>query len=226
MPAVDAEVVLWGDDSDLAKWLADHGIRTRPFAPDAQAAREVILVSRTPAAPGGAEAFRELAAHIARGSVAVFLAPEVFARGDNPVGWLPLANKGQVTPIGGWLYLADEWAKRHPIFEGLPTGLMDYTYYREIISNTVWAGQDAPLEAVAGAMKTSQAYASGLLVGVYELGAGRFVLNTLFIRDNLGSHPAAERLLRNMLRYAAREAAQPPAELPADFDGQLRAMGY
>ena len=32
MPAVEAEVVLWGDDPALAKWLAEHGIRTRPFA--------------------------------------------------------------------------------------------------------------------------------------------------------------------------------------------------
>ncbi len=226
MPPVDSEVVLWGEDPGLAKWLADRGIRTRPFAPGAQTKCEVILVSRAPAAPGGAVAFRELATHIARGSTAIFLCPEVFAKGDNPTGWLPLANKGQVTAIGAWLYLADEWAKRHPIFEGLPTGLMDYTYYREIINNTVFAGQDAPTEAVAGAMKTSQAYSSGLLVAVDNLGAGRFILNTLFIHDNLGTHPAAERLLRNMLRYAARDAAQPPADLPADFEAQLKALGY
>ena len=33
-------------------------------------------------------------------------------------------------------------------------------------------------------------------------------------------------LLRNMLRYAGRDAAKPPASLPADFDQQLKAMGY
>ena len=227
MPAVETEVALWGEDAELATWLAEHGIRARPFAPGEQAAREVILASSAPPEPGGAEAFGELARHIARGSTAIFLSPDVFAEGEEPLAWLPLANKGTPTVIAGWLYLKDEWAKRHAIFDGLPAGgLMDYAFYREIIPDAVWSGQDPPAEAVAGAIKSSQDYSSGLLVSVYELGAGRFILNTLLIRENLGQHPAAERLLRNMLRYAARDAERPPAELPADFEAQLRAIGY
>ena len=61
---------------------------------------------------------------------------------------------------------------------------------------------------------------------VHDLGAGRFILNTLHIRDQLGQHPAAERLLRNMLRFAARDLGQPPADLPAGFDDQLARWGY
>ena len=95
---------------------------------------------------------------------------------------------------------------------------MDYTFYREIIPDVVWSGQDPPAEAVAGAIKASQDYSSGLMVAVYELGAGRFVLNTLRIRENLGRHPAAERLLRNMLRYAAETATQPVAQRPPSRD--------
>ncbi|NQU10766.1 glycoside hydrolase family 2, partial [bacterium] len=87
MPAVETEVVLWGDDPWLAGWLADHGLRTRPFSalapagdgrrgdgPEGNAAgtetvspREVILVSSQPASPGGAAAFAELARRIAAG---------------------------------------------------------------------------------------------------------------------------------------------------------------
>jgi len=79
---------------------------------------------------------------------------------------------------------------------------------------------------VAGGINASIGYNSGLLVAVYRVGAGRFVLNTLQIREHLGRHPAADRLLCNMLRYAARDAQRPPAELPPGFDGQLKAMGY
>ena len=103
---------------------------------------------------------------------------------------------------------------------------MDHTFYREIISNTGWSGQDAPAEVVAGSINTACGYSSGLLVAVYNLGAGRFTLNTLRIRENLGGDPVAERLLRNMLRHAARDANRPPADLPADFEAQLKAMGY
>jgi len=33
MPTVETEVVLWGDDPALARWLAEHKIGTRPFSP-------------------------------------------------------------------------------------------------------------------------------------------------------------------------------------------------
>ncbi len=234
MPPVETEIVLWGDDPQLAHWLAGHGIRTRPFSPGpaagaetgARARRETILASSTPPAPGGATVFAELARRIASGSSVVFLAPQIFARGDQPTAWLPLPQKGTLSPIRGWLYLKDEWSKRHPIFDGLPSdGLMDYDYYRELVPDLVWQGQDPPTEAVAGAIKASQDYASGLTVAVHRLGAGRMVLNTLLIRENLGRHPAAERLLRNMLRYASADANKPPADVPADFDRQLQSLG-
>jgi hypothetical protein len=227
MPAVETEVVLWGDDPGLAKWLAGHGIRTRPFAAAAPTAREVILASAKPPAPGGAEVFRGLMTRVAKGSTVVFLAPEVFARGEQPTAWLPVAQKGSLTPIYGWLYLKDEWSKRHPIFDGMPSGgLMDYSFYREIIPDLVWTGQAPPAEAVAGAIKASQDYASGLMVSVNRFGEGRFILNTLRIRENLDGNPAAERLLRNLLRYAAADAQKPLGNLPGDFEAQLKAMGY
>ncbi len=124
MPKVETEVVLWGDDADIAKWLGPNGIKTRAFAPGAQSSREVILVGNRPA-PGEAEAFRELARHIARGSHAVFLLPEVFHKGDDRTHWLPLVNKGAQVELPVSLYHKDDWAKNHPILEGLPRGTIN-----------------------------------------------------------------------------------------------------
>ena len=124
------------------------------------------------------------------------------------------AARARCTPIRGWLYLKDEWAKRHPIFDGLPAGgLMDYTYYREIIPDVVWHGQDPPAEAVAGAIKASQDYASGLMVSVYRWARAASCSTRCGSARTWARHPAAERLLRNMLRYAARtrQAAGRPA---------------
>ena len=122
LPQVEAEVVLWGEDPSLKKWLTERGIRNRDFTPAPPSGRELILAGVRPPAPGGAAAFRELASRIARGSTVVFLAPEVFANGDQPVAFVPLANKGALARMNSWLYHKDEWAKPHPIFEGLPTG--------------------------------------------------------------------------------------------------------
>jgi len=168
-----------------------------------------------------------LARRVARGCTAIFLSPDILAKGDQPTGWLPLANKGALATMRNWVYLKDEWTKRHPVFDGLPAGgLMDYTFYREIIPDLAFVGQDPPAEVVAGAINTSQDCASGLLMSAYQLGAGRFLLNTLNVRQNLGAHPAADRLLLNMLRYASRDVGSPLAELPADFPAQLKTLGY
>jgi hypothetical protein len=227
LPQVPAEVVLWGEDGELARWLAERGVRVRSFDPRPAVAREVILVCAHPPAGEGA-AFCELARRIGGGAVAVFLSPDVFKRDDNPTGWLPLAEKGSLPDAPSWVYLKDEWARSHPIFAGLPCGgLMDYTFYREIIPDRTYCGLETPAEAVAGAINAAQGYSSGLLVAAYEFGAGRFLLNALRVRENLAvRHPAAERLLMNMLCWAAREAWGPLVEPAPDPDAQLRAIGY
>jgi hypothetical protein len=233
MPSVDSAIVLWGEDPELAKWLDEHGIRTRPYQPGDAPAREVILVSDAPRAEGSAAAWHELAARIAQGSTAVFLVPEVFRVGDTPLGWLPLANKGDLAMVHEYtfpqVYPKDEWAKRHPLFDGLPCGgLMDYTFYRELIPDHRYLGQDAPDEAVAGAFRTSHptAYWCDTMLSVYRFGEGRFILNALRVRQELGRDPTAERLLRNMLRYAARDATKPVKPLPDNFADVLKSIGY
>jgi len=224
MPAVESEVLLWGDDPDLAQWLQKNNIKVKPFAGEKQTGREVILVSG--GQPGGEAAFRDLTTRIARGSTAIFLSPTVFAKGDQAYGYVPLKNKGSVQGMPSWLYHKDEWCKRHPIFDGLQAGgLMDYTFYREMINSSAWMGQDEPAEVVAGAFNTSLDYSAGLFVAVHKLGAGQFILNCLLIRENVLNHPVAERLLRNMLIYNSKEVKAPLAELPADFDAQLAALG-
>ena len=226
MPKVESEVVLLGRDDGLAGWLTGHGIRCRAYAAGGQSTREVILASGKPTGDAAA-VFRDLAQRMARGSAVVFLTTDTYARGDRPTGWLPLKNKGSLNRIARWLYHSDEWARQHPIFEGLPTGgLMDYSCYRELIPDLVFGGIEPVAEPVAGGIDASCGYQSGLMVAVCKFGAGEFILNTLLIRENLGKVPQAERLLRNMLHFATRDAAKPLAKLPADFDGQLKAVEY
>ncbi|HNQ89141.1 MAG TPA: glycoside hydrolase family 2 TIM barrel-domain containing protein [Verrucomicrobiota bacterium] len=225
MPRVETEVVLLSADAGLARWLTEGGIRHRAYAAGPAEAREVILVSGRPA-QDPAVVFPDLARRIARGSAVVFLTTDTYAKGDQPTGWLPLKSRGGISGIARWLYHADEWAKRHPIFEGLPCGgLMDYSHYRELIPDVVFSGLDPVADPVAGGINASWGYQSGLLVAVCKFGAGEFILNALSIRDSLGKVPQADRLLRNMLRFAARDTAQPPVDLPADFDTQLRDLG-
>ena len=108
-------------------------------------------------------------------------------------------------------YHRDDWARRHPIFDDLPTGLLDWATYRNIVphSGICLDTPDVADEVVCGALQTCYGYKSGPYVAVYRHGAGRIVMNCLNIRENLGTDPVAERLLRNLLNYAASEPAKP-----------------
>lgn len=196
MPKVDSTVTLWGQDQGLARWLESKGIKTQPFEAGG-AAREIILVGKTPG-----QDFAALTARVEAGATAVFLCPAVFAKGDQPTALLPLPDKGALVTVDDWLYQNNDWARNHPIFKGLPTGLLDYQFYREILGNKFFNGQTPPAEIVAGMINTSIGYSSGLTVAVHRRGQGRIVLNSLLIRENLSTeapHPVAERLLRNLL---------------------------
>ncbi len=226
MPRVNAEVTLWGEDPELNQWLTQHDIRVRPATEDPPTQREVILASGKAPAEGAA-AFAGLAARIARGSTAIFLTHEMLRRNDQATGYLPLIRKGTIANLPSWLYHKDEWCKHHPIFDGLPSGgLMDYTVYREILPDGAFSGQDPPDETVAAGLNTALPYSSGVFLGVYRLGAGRFIVNVLGIRNHLGGTPVAERLLRNLVNYAAQDVNRPLADLPADFDARLGQFGY
>ena len=50
--------------------------------------------------------------------------------------------------------------------------------------------------------------------------------NALDILEHLGKHPAADRLLVNLIRYAGQYARGPLAKLPARFDKLLADLKY
>ena len=208
----------------MSTWLGRFFLVPQPFN-KTQIGREIILCGYRPP-EAAAEQFAELARHVARGSTAIFVCPETLAEGKDTGRWLPFAQKGIRKEIGQWLYHKEEWARLHPIFAGLPTGLMDYIFYREIVSCRDWVLPETPDEVICAANNPSIDYKSGLLVFTKKFGAGQFIINGLRIRENLGQNPVANRLLWNMLNYAAEGREKPLAELPADFDKQLQAIGY
>ena len=228
MPPVEREVVLWGNDPGLAQWLTTQKIRFRPFDGQPPSQRELILVGT---GGGDLAAFRELAQRMARGSTVVFLSPAVFARGDQPLGFLPLVTKGWLAGIDvvGGYYRSDTFAPQHPVFDGLSAGgVLDYTLFRNIIpqGGLGIAGAPAPDDLIAAGIRAQMGYASVIHTAAYKFGAGRFVFNTLKIRENLGTDPVAELILRNLLNYAASDLDRPLADLSADFEQQLKAIGF
>lgn len=200
-------VAVWPDDRNagamrLINWLTAPG----GYATDSGS--QVILVGAPGETPIAPEAWDALLARVKAGSTAVFLDPAVFKVGDNPAARLPLEKPGRIQTFNDWLYHKECVAKRHPVFAGLAgPGIMDWDYYGPVIPHIMFNGQDTPDETLAAAFALGYScpggYAEGFLLAAYRYGAGKLIFNTFSILDNLDRHPAADRLLTNLIDYAA-----------------------
>lgn len=130
------------------------------------------------------------------------------------------------------LYHKENVAKPHPIFAGLQGygSMLNWYYWGEVWPHYIFRGQDTPAEVHAAAFATGYStpggYASGLLMSEYRLGAGRFILSTFPVLEHLDEHPAADRLLLNLVQYGAEFAKGPTAPLPGSFQSLLSQIGY
>jgi len=230
-PLEGVEIAAIGLPEDAVKWLARH-VNVKAFDEAPADACGVTLVGALDDAHATAAQRTELLRRVACGGVAIFLGPGALRNGDDPVAWLPLKNKGACTGFPDWLYHKECVAKNHPLFEGLPgAGIMDWDYYGPVISRFFLEGQDTPVDTAAAAFAICHSsrpdgYAAGVMLGAYAFGEGLVVLNTFNVLENLDRHPAADRLLLNLVQYAKSKTRSALAQLPADFEEQCKAVGY
>jgi len=234
LPKLNLNITAWEIEKRVEDWLNGHGVKHERFGGDVPSRREIILVGDLSQVDVTGEAWSNLARRMAHGSVVVFLSPFAFKGGTNSVHWLPLSKKGRLYKVP-WLsiYHNECVAKRHPIFDGmLGGGIMDWDYYGPLIPKYAFQGQDTPDETVVavfgiGQMGAPGGYDSGIVIGAYKFAEqGRFILNTLPVLEHLDLHPAADRILLNLINYAANFTKKPSAELPPDFEMKLKSIGY
>ena len=244
IPATKHSVTLWGIDPKVEAWLRSHGCETRHFSEASPGRCEIILVgdvSRNVSKPGSDyNSWKELMQRMAQGSVVVFLSPSAFQRDKDTVAWLPISPKPRYFRFDDVsIYHKECVAKFHPFFEDMQAkGIMNWDYYGPMIPHYVFDGLAVPddVAAIGFAVGFYGAYASGVLLGSYRcsvrndsftpMGTGMFIVNTFPILENVDAHPAADRLLLNLIHYAAGHAEGPITPLSGNFDDQLKKIGY
>jgi hypothetical protein len=230
-PKLQEKILTWGIPDSAELWLGSRGASVTPLEQATGDYRDLILVGNVSGAKSDAGQWRKLAERMATGSTVVFLSPHAFAREENPQSWLPLINKGKIIKFQDFLYHKECVAKSHQVFEGLQAnGILDWYYYGPVLPSYIFQGQEIPQEVIAAAFATGYStlggYASGVLLGLYNFGSGRFVVNSFPILENLGKHPVADRLLLNMVKYAASFPSGPAARPPAELRSILEQIGY
>jgi hypothetical protein len=207
LPRLQGDALIWGVDGPTEAWLGLHGLRCRPV--NASAHGDLVLIGKPDGPDKDRAGWTELGQRLAGGATLLFLSAEPFRGNQAAMEWLPLQNKGRCYTFNDWLYHKECVAKRHPAFAGLQApGIMDWDYYGPVIPHDVFEGQDTPDKTIAAAFATGHhasptGYACGLLIAAYRAGAGHLILSTPYILENLGAHPAADRLLVNLVHEAA-----------------------
>jgi len=69
-------------------------------------------------------------------------------------------------------------------------------------------------------------YDCGIMLGSYSFGAGCFIINSLRILEYIGQHPAADRLLINLINHSLEVSSESRSTLPTDYDSHLKKLGY
>jgi hypothetical protein len=230
-PKLKGKVVTWGLPANVNAWLSEHGAAVAAFGGSVPGTRELILIGDAAGRPTQTDEWRALAERMATGSTIIFLSPSVFKRDKQDAAWLPLANKGRIYAFYDWLYHKECVAKPHAVFQGMQgNGLLDWYYYGPVLPHYLFDGQDTSAEVIAAAFATGYStpggYASGLLLASYKFGAGQFMINSFPIVENIDKHPAADRLLLNLIQYAAASASGPAAQLPHNFEARLKEIAY
>jgi hypothetical protein len=146
--------------------------------------------------------------------------------GGERYGWgRPVAVPDYLPVKGGTKLARGTWAPithlvhEHPIFKGLPSNCMMGSVYENVWAELSLVGVGG--ETVAGAIgfdwfpeldKNRRHYYGpgdtwyGSDVAVVPVGDGRCILSQLRLVDFLGNDPVADRILYNLIEYAAQPA--------------------
>ena len=127
---------------------------------------------------------------------------------------LPI-TKDKVHALGLWVGVSHV-VTDHPVFEGLPVNSMMGQEYENVWSPYVLRGMgnDLIVGSVSYGFYASdtdkQSYIGpepafyGMDMGVVEHGAGRYILNTLRLVENLDVDPVADKIFYNLIRWTTQ----------------------
>jgi len=181
--AVDVAIV--AIDSRIQAWLKLQQLSPVPLEMAPTNSCQIILVGNSLEVPLTPDLRRELLQRAVQGSTVVFVDPGVFRKGNDPVGWLPLKNKGRLTSFER-LALSQGMRSQNarPVCGAGAAGNHGLDYYGPLISNRFFEGQDTPDDVAAAAFAICHSsrpdgYAAGLMLGSYVFGAGKIVPETL-----------------------------------------------
>jgi len=201
--ALDGQIVSVVGGSELAEAVKLLGAKPRPASNSAAQKTFPFLVLAKGLQDGGPsfETVQQISRQVRLGGAAILLEPATPLYYDS---LLPRVIR-QMSPMRSIGY-----ARPHPIFEGLPTGIVEYDYSRLLpaVHHSAEDVKKAGGRTIMGSLwahmwTRPDVYVWTSIVDEVPLGRGKVILVRLRLLEHLKSDPVARRLLANVIRYAA-----------------------
>ncbi len=154
------------------------------------------------------EVFDKIYTMIENGSRAFIVNRHILNGPSGNTHYLRIENKPVIGGEPDWLYHKEYLAKRaHPYFKGMPKGMMDWEYWIYMISGFDFRTGAIPEDIASISFGTGcinpDGYHGGFNIGTYRIGKGALIVNTYNFVETVGTNPAADRLLLNILSTEA-----------------------
>jgi hypothetical protein len=214
LPKGRGTLLTWGVERRVQAWLEAHGYTCRAYDPADARARNLVLVGDVRPSAANARGWAALRRRMAQeGAQVLLLSSAPFrTRSETPVSLvkpeqLPWGESFQARRFHDWLYHKEMVARKHAAFDGLQAGgILDWYIYDQIISGDVFDCAETPQEVIAASFAAGYncpgGYDSAVVIGATPVGKGRLVFNALHVTEHVGRHPAADRLLLNLVSVA------------------------
>ena len=201
-------VVAWGLGKPVQRWLEGLGLACVPLDPAGPRPKCPVLVGEVTANARSQLTWDAVKRWLDAGTTILLLSPKPL-RGEADASQLPWGEAIRARAFHDWLYHKDLVSRRHPVFEGLQSGsVFDWSHWGHVLGHDLFDCDQAPDEVIAAAFAVGYScpggYDSGVILGSQTMGKGRLIFNALQVLPHINQHPAADRLLLNLIDYARR----------------------
>lgn len=220
-----AKIAILDNNNSLRPFLKSRGITYVEFGAETPKSLPVFVSKAFANRPQPRARFAELQKFVQQGGTAVYL--ETVQRWAQNPFWGGKLPSEDVLPVdatvhrsvGLWICVS-HIVTDHPVFNGLPTKSMMGQTYENVWAPQTLMGIDGELIVASVSHdwhqgeKDAQNYLGpdaawcGMDLGIVAKGRGRYILSSMRIVENLGKDPVADRILLNLIRFAASQPTQ------------------
>jgi beta-galactosidase len=211
----------------VRQFLARCGVECGELADGPPTAVPMVVAARGARSERQRKQFVRLMDRVRGGGVAIFLRPPSTRPVGGPRRRLGPSGAGRAVspgpfPLklrlrrarGHWVGVY-HYARRHPIFDGLPTGGFLGQPYQNVVASETIVDLKAPAVVGCVSWDFQKNYLGptdawhGTDLAIVPHGKGGMILSMLQLVDHLGADPVADRILLNMIGFAARAGGAP-----------------